>query len=232
MAGVSRQQYTPDIKIVRVMCTGRVDLAFILRAFQNGKDGVIIGGCWPGECHYITEGNYIAFSVMHLGRKLLELIGVNPERLRLEWLSASEGSRYAEVMNDFSRNCREVGPLGKGEGIDESVLKRKLEAVYSLVPYIKLVERERLRVPIKSVEAYSKFFASEEFDRLFQELIADKLEISQIMGLLREKPLTSAEISEILDVDPSKVSVYLNSSARQGIVGFDEGQKRFVPCLR
>jgi NADH-quinone oxidoreductase subunit E len=214
------------------MCTGRVDLAFIIRAFQNGKDGVIIGGCWPGECHYITEGNYIAFSVMHLGRKLLELIGVNPERLRLEWLSASEGSRYAEVMNDFSKKIKELGPLATGEGLDERVLKSKLDAIYNLVPYIKLVERERLRIPDKSVEAYREFFASEDFDRLFQELIADKLEISQIMGLLREKPLTSGEISEMLEIDSSKVSVYLNSSARQGLVEFDAGQKRFVASMR
>jgi len=210
------------------MCTGRVDLAFMLRAFQNGKDGVFIGGCWPGECHYITEGNYIAFSMMNLGRKLLKLIGVNPERLRLEWVSASEGSRYAEVMNDFSKTVRDLGPLGKGEGIDQNVLRRKLEALYNLVPYIKLVERERLRIPSKSVEAYSEFFASDEFDRLFQELIADKLELSQIMALLRERPLTSREISEILGVGLSEVSMHLNNSARQGFIEFDENQKRFV----
>jgi len=95
------------------MCTGRVDLGFILRAFANGTDGVFIGGCWPGECHYITEGNYLALSTVHLSRKLLEQIGVNPKRLRLEWVSAAEGSRYAEVMNDFTRTLKELGPLGK-----------------------------------------------------------------------------------------------------------------------
>jgi F420-non-reducing hydrogenase iron-sulfur subunit len=214
------------------MCTGRVDLAFILRAFQDGKDGVFIGGCWPGECHYITEGNYIAFNVMNLGRKLLELIGVNPQRLRLEWLSASEGNRYAEVMNDFSKTVKELGPLGKGERMDENVLRRKLEALYNLVPYIKLVVRERLRIPVQSVEAYRKFFASDEFDRLFQELIADKLEMSQIMALLRERHLTTGEISEILGLNPSEVTIHLNRSARQGFVEFDESQMRFVPLVR
>jgi len=206
------------------MCTGRVDLAFILRAFSNGTDGVFIGGCWPGECHYITEGNYLALSTMLLCRKLLELIGVNPERLRLEWVSASEGSRFAEVMNDFSKKLKELGPLGKGDGIDENVLKFKLEAVKNLVPYIKLVERERLRVPFKSEEEYNKFFTSDEFNRLFQELIVDKLAISQIMSLLREKPLSAGEISEILGLNPSEVSRHLNYSARQGLVRFDESQ--------
>jgi len=185
---------------------------------------VFIGGCWPGECHYITEGNHLALSGMHLGRKLLKLIGVNSERLRLEWVSASEGSRFAEVMNDFSKKLKELGPLGKGEGIDENGLKFKLEAVTKLIPYIKLVERERLRVPFKSEEEYNKFFISDEFDRLFQELIVDKFEISQIMSLLREKLLSAGEISEILGLNPSEVSRHLNNSARQGLVRFDEGR--------
>ncbi len=210
------------------MCTGRVDLAFIHRAFSNGIDGVIIAGCLLGECHYITEGNYLALSNVHLFRKLLEHIGVNPERLRLEWVSASEGMRFAEVMNDFSKRLKALGPLGKGEGIIEHGLRFKLEAVKNLIPYIKLVERERLRVPFKSEEEYNAFFTSDEFDRLFQELIVDKLEISQIMALLRERPLSTGEISEILGVDPSEVSIHLNSSARQGLVNFDESRKRFV----
>ena len=211
------------------MCTGRVDLAFILRAFLNGADGVLIGGCWPGECHYITEGNYLALSTTHLGKKILHLIGLNPERLRIEWISASEGMRFAEAMNDFSKRLKELGPLGKGEGINGKGLKFKLEAAADLVPYMKLVERERLRVPVKSEQAYNDFFANEEVDRLFKELIADKLEMRQIMALLRERPRSSGEISEILGLSPSEVSAHLNSSARQGLVNFDESRKRFVP---
>lgn len=230
MAGVSRQQYTTEIKLVRLMCTGRIDLAFILRAFSNGADGVFIGGCWPGECHYLTEGNYLALSTVHICKKLLKQIGVNPERLRLEWVSASEGMRFAEVMNDFSRKLKDLGPLGQGEGIDGNGLKNKFEAVKTLIPYIKLVERERLRVPVKSEEEYNKFFSSEEVDRLFKELILDKLEISQIMALLREKPRSTGEISEMLGITPSEASTCLSSSARQGLIRFDENQKRFVPA--
>jgi coenzyme F420-reducing hydrogenase delta subunit len=210
------------------MCTGRVDLGFILRAFSNGTDGVFIGGCWPGECHYLTEGNYFALSIVHLAKKLLKQIGLSPERLRLEWVSASEGSRYAEVMNDFAGKLKQLGPLGKGEGIDEKNLKFKLDAVSHLVPYIRLVERERLRVPHKSEKEWNEFFTSGEMERLFQELIGDKLIISQMMALLRERPLSSGELSEALGLSPSQVSVYLNSSARQGFVRFDEGRKRFA----
>ena len=210
------------------MCSGRVDLAFILRAFSNGMDGVFIGGCRLNECNYITHGNYDALSMTHLCRKLLEHIGLNPERLRIEFMSAGEGILLAEVINDFVKKVKELGPLGKGEGIDEDELKSKLEAVTKLIPYIKLVERERLRVPFKSEEAYNKFFTSDEVNRLFNELIGDKLAISQIMLLLRERPLSSGEISEILGLNPSEVSRHINSSSRQGLVRYDESRKRFA----
>jgi F420-non-reducing hydrogenase iron-sulfur subunit len=212
------------------MCTGRVDLSFMLRAFSNGTDGVFIGGCLLGECHYITEGNFLTLSMMHLCKKLLERIGVNPERLRVEWISASEGFRFAEVMNDFTKKLKAIGPLGKGEGIEGSELKFKLEAIKNLIPYIKLVERERLRVPVKSEDAYNKFFTSDEVDRLFQELIADKLAMSEIMLLLRKKPRSTGEISEILGLNPSEVSKHLSSSARQGLIKLDASMKRFVPA--
>lgn len=227
MAGVSRLQYVSDIKIVRVMCTGRVDLAFIFRALLNGKDGVFIGGCRPGECHYLTQGNYGALSTSRIAKKLLEMIGLNPDRLRLDFISASEGNRFAEVMNDFSARVKALGPLGKGEGADEAVLRRKLEVVYNLVPYIKLVERERWRIPVRSVEAYNAFFDSDEFDKIFQDLVADKAALSQVLAVLREKPCSAGELSEIIGVTPGEAATQLNRSARQGLVEFDESQRRF-----
>ena len=210
------------------MCSGRVDLSFVLRAFSNGTDGVFIGGCHLNECHYITNGNHHAYGMVQLCKKLLTHMGVNPERLRIEQMSAGEGIRFAEFMNDFSRKVRELGPLGKGEGIDVDGLKLKLEAITKLVPYIRLVERERLRAHCGSAEEYAEFFRSDEVNRLFQELIADKLVISQIMTLLREKPRSTAEISQILGVSPSEVSRHLSISAKQGLARFDQSQKRFV----
>lgn len=204
------------------MCTGRVDLEFVFRAFLKGADGVVIGGCWPGECHYVTEGNYGALGNMYLGKKLLERIGIDPERLRLEWIAASEGMRFGEVMNDFSNKLKELGPLGKDE------FKVKLEAVNKLVPYLKLVERERLRVPVKSEAAYKEFYTSDEANRLFDELIADKLAISQILTLLEGKPLSTGEISESLGLNPSEVSRHMNSSSRQGLVRYDTERKRYA----
>lgn len=210
------------------MCSGRVDLAFVLRAFSNGMDGVFIGACHLNECNYITHGNYHALNMVLLCRKIMEHIGLNPERLRIEFMSAGEGNLFTEVINDFGKKVKELGPLGKGEGIEENELKFKLEAVTKLIPYVRLVESERLRAPVKSEGEYNKFFTSDEVNRLFNELIGDKLSISQIMLLLREKPLSTGEISEILGLNPSEVSRHMNSSSRQGLVRYDETRKCFA----
>jgi F420-non-reducing hydrogenase iron-sulfur subunit len=193
-------------------------------------DGVFIGGCHLNECHYITDGNHHAFAMVQLCKKLLGFMGVNPDRLRIEQMSAGEGIRFAEFMNDFSRNLRDVGPLGKAEGIDADRLKLRLKAATKLVPYIRLVERERLRVHCETAEEYEKFFRRDEVNKLIQELITDKVAISQIMGLLREQPRSTGELSEILGLAPAEVTKYLSSSARQGLARFDEGQMRFVPA--
>ena len=210
------------------MCSGRVDLAFVLRAFANGADGVFIGGCWLGECHYVTEGNYDALSMMHLARKVLGLLGINPDRLRLEWISASEGMRYAEVMNDFGKQLRQMGPLGSGEGIPADGLKFKFKALKKILPFLKLVERERLRVRFKTEEEYLAFFNSPEVDTLIRELVAGKLAISQITTLLGSKPHTNREISDTLNMEPAEVARHLNTSARQGLIRYDEGEKSYA----
>ena len=210
------------------MCSGRVDLEFILRAFSNGQDGVFIGGCRLNECNYITHGNYDALSNTYLCRKIMEHIGLNPERLRIKFMSAADGNLLAEYTDDFTNKVKELGPLGKSEGIDEKELKFKLEAVRKLIPYLKLVERERLRVPVKSEEAYNKFFESSEVNRLFSELFGDKLAISQIMLLLGENPLSTTDISEKLGLNPSDVSRHMISSSRQGLVRYDETQKCYA----
>ena len=131
-------------------------------------------------------------------------------------------------MNEYGAEMEKMGPLGKGEGEVEAGLKLRLEAVRKLVPYIRLVERERLRVPAKSEEAYEQFFASEEFDRLFKELILDKLAISQITSLLGEKPLSTGEIAAEMGLKPSEVSRHMHTSSMHGLVRYDTDQKRFA----
>jgi F420-non-reducing hydrogenase iron-sulfur subunit len=110
LAGVSRIQYPPNIRIIRVMCSGRIDPAFILEAFKDGADGVLIGGCHlPSDCHYIS-GNFKALRRISLIKKVLGEFGIEPERVRLEWISASEGDKFAAVVRDMTERIRKLGP--------------------------------------------------------------------------------------------------------------------------
>jgi len=109
LAGVSRIQYPPTLRIVRVMCSGRVDPIFIIEAFRSGADGVLVAGCHPGDCHYLA-GNYKVQRRVVMLKKLLEQFGLEPERLRLEWVSASEGDRFATVIKDMTEQIKKLGP--------------------------------------------------------------------------------------------------------------------------
>jgi F420-non-reducing hydrogenase iron-sulfur subunit len=109
LAGVSRIPSAPNLRAVRVMCTGRVDPTFVLRAFELGADGVLIAGCHPGDCHY-AEGNYKAMRRAALLKPLLRARGIDPRRLRIEWVSAAEGEKWARVVNELTEQVRALGP--------------------------------------------------------------------------------------------------------------------------
>jgi len=110
LAGTSRLKYVPNVRVIRLMCSGRVDPQFVLEAFAQGADGVLIGGCHPGDCHY-QEGNYKALRRFHLLKRLLKEMGIEEERLRLEWISAAEGDKVRAVINDMVEKVRALGPF-------------------------------------------------------------------------------------------------------------------------
>ncbi len=113
LAGISRIQWDPAVSIVRVMCSGRMDPTFVAKAFSMGADGVIISGCHPGDCHY-QEGNYKTLRRVHLLKRLIEGFGIDPERLKLVWVSASEGDQWAATANEMAAKMRALGPLEVG----------------------------------------------------------------------------------------------------------------------
>lgn len=110
LAGISRIKYAPNIRVLRVMCSGRVDPSFVLKALAQGADGVMIAGCHPGECHYL-EQNYKAMRRFHMLRHTLRALGVEDERVRLQWASAAEGVQLAEAINEMVEQVRRLGPL-------------------------------------------------------------------------------------------------------------------------
>jgi F420-non-reducing hydrogenase iron-sulfur subunit len=117
LAGTSRMKYAPNIRIIRVMCSGRVDPTFVLSAFKEGADGVLICGCHPGDCHY-HEGNYKCLRRYHLLQKYLGQMGLEKDRLRLEWISASEGKQFAQLADDFTEQIKQLGPCKVKETVD------------------------------------------------------------------------------------------------------------------
>ena len=109
LAGTSRLHYAPNIRIIRVMCSGRIDPTFVFKAFQQGADGVLVCGCHPGDCHY-HEGNYKCLRRFGLISKYIEQMGIEKDRLRLEWISASEGKQFAELVNSMTKTLLVMGP--------------------------------------------------------------------------------------------------------------------------
>lgn len=133
LAGVSRLKYAPNVRVIRLMCSGRVDPQFILDAFAEGADGVLIGGCHPGDCHYV-EGNYKTLRRFEMLRRVLQGFGVQPERLRLEWISASEGDKVRTVVNEMVEELKSLGPLdlpGKRAQWDHELIPDQKELVGS-----------------------------------------------------------------------------------------------------
>ena len=110
LAGTSRIQYPPNVRIIRVMCSGRVNPMFVVNALQQGADGVLIGGCHPGDCHYV-QGNYFARRRMAVLKKLLEYLGIDERRVRMTWVSAAEGKKFADVIKEVTEDVRKLGPM-------------------------------------------------------------------------------------------------------------------------
>jgi coenzyme F420-reducing hydrogenase delta subunit/ferredoxin len=185
LCGVSRFQYPPYIRLIRVMCSARADLRHIFEAFLNGADGMFVGGCHLDDCHYITHGNYEALSMVRLATGLLEHAGVNPRRLRIEWVSAGEGIRFANIMNEFSAEIKGLGPLGQGEGIAIDELKARLEGIARLIPYIKLAKREQLALHLRdNPAAYDELYPREEIERLLREAPTYEIDPDKCQGCM------------------------------------------------
>ncbi len=221
LAGVSRIQYSPNLRIIRVMCSGRVDPTFIAEAFSKSIDGVIVLGCHPGDCHYIS-GNYEAEMKMKMLSKLLDYVGFS-ERFRLDWVSASEGSRFAQLVNEFNEKIISLGP----SPFNNKKLKKQLSEDFDVIKSVltdsrirTLVARERIITTEGNV--YNELISEEEFEgildnNLYNEFIRNKI-IKKIQTTSKSVP----EISKEIQVEPNDVLNHIVTLRQRGLVDLDE----------
>lgn len=143
-------------------------MSFIARSFYNSADGVFIAGCRLNECSYITHGNYYALNMTLLFKRIMEYIGINPERLHIEFMTSSDAQHFAETVNTFAERIRLLGPLGGKEGLSDEEIKERLYKIITLIPYIKIAEREKLKLRINNPDEWDKIFTLEYVKNLIE----------------------------------------------------------------
>ena len=201
LAGVSRIQYPPNIRVIRVMCSGRVEPYFIFQAFQTGIDGVIVMGCHPGDCHYL-EGNYEAENKFHMTERYLQFINME-KRVRLEWVSASEGNRFAEVVTEFTNQIKELGPSPVGEKQDFINELKAMEMAAESYRMRALVGRERSIIEKENV--YGEKVPKEKFEEIFEPAIRDEYMRFRILLSLEREAKSVKDLAKELRIDASDV---------------------------
>ncbi len=210
------------MRIVRVMCAGRVDMVHMIRPFLEGADGVFVGSCLPGECHY-TSGNFQAQGRIRLVRMILARAGLDPERLRMKMMSSAEGPKFVEFVTQFVQDVKEIGLLGAKEGISRDVLHLKLTAALAAV------ESEKVRwVAGKRFEftetgnLYGEVFTDHEIGRVFEEVVADECDLQEMLLRLKEQPLTARDLAAEMQAAPRVVVRRLADLLRLHLVEISE----------
>jgi F420-non-reducing hydrogenase iron-sulfur subunit len=218
LAGVSRFQYPPNVRIIRVMCSARVDPTIVLEAFIRGLDGVMVLGCHLGDCHYMT-GNYYTERRMKTTKNVLKSGGLSPERLLVDWVSASEGERFATLVKDFTERVRKLGPLGNETDLEPQQLKTRLVAAKEALAQERirwLVGRERELVENKNV--FGEKVSQEEFDQLMLQTIEKEFAKRMILISIGEDALSVREIAQRVEASPGEVLRNMVSLERDGLV--------------
>jgi coenzyme F420-reducing hydrogenase delta subunit len=213
LAGVSRNQYPANLRVIRVMCSGRVDPVFILKAFQQGIDGVAVLGCHHGDCHYQT-GNYEAEQKMLLTKKVLHQIGIHPDRLYLDWVSAAEGKRFSEVITGFTDTIKNRGPLTK-----DNRYKEKAELG------INIVESTTIRWLIgkkrelsEQGNVYNEKLDPKQVEELLERKILEQYHKQRLLLRLESKPTSINTLAQHVQLSTQDVVGYLTSMEAEGQV--------------
>ena len=221
LAGVSRFQYPPNLRIIRLLCSGRVDPYFIIEAFIQGADGVFIGGCHPGDCHYIS-GNLYAEKKIKMTKKILERSGFDAGRLRLEWIAASEGELFAKTIAEFTNQILDLGPSPiSGPKPDLKILSN-LKTTQNAVSAFRLralVGKERKIVEEGNV--YGELKTQEEWDEVLDDAIFAEYTRNMIMLLTKDTPRSVIELAKELEEPTDIVLNHVVTLRKKNLVALD-----------
>jgi len=220
LAGVSRIQYPPNIRVIRVMCSGRVDPVFIAEAFINGIDGVLVLGCHLGDCHYIS-GNYEAELKMKMLSKSLSMINF-ADRVHLDWVSAAEGSRFAQIVSDFTEHIRNLGPSPvKNKKIKKEIIDNLNAVKYAICDtrLRALVARQRELTTDGNV--YGEIIPTDEFEEILDNAIENEIIRHKILEKIKNKGKSVPDIANEIEVEPHKVLQHIVTLRARGLVDVD-----------
>ena len=221
LAGVSRIQYSANIRIIRVMCSGRVDPVFIAEALSRNIDGVLVLGCHPGDCHYVS-GNYEAEMKINLLSKLLKIIGYS-ERLRLDWVSAAEGNRFAQLVNEFNEHIENLGPNPIRDEKLRNDITDDFKAVKSVLSDSRLrilVAREREIINVGN--AYNEIIPKEEYEEILDDAINKEFIRQKILQKISQNGKSVPEISKEIEIEAHQVLKHIVTLRQRGLVDLDK----------
>jgi F420-non-reducing hydrogenase iron-sulfur subunit len=205
LAGISRIQLPPSMRIIRVMCTGSIDPQMVFEAFENGIDGVVIMGCHFGDCHYLT-GNYNAEKKVKMIKLLLEKTDLEPERFHLEWVSAAEGPKFAEVVKDFTAKISSFGPnpIFTDGKIDDKKLTKLLGAKHASEAFKLRAVVGREKKLTEEGNVYGEKISQDEYQKWMADFVDEQYIRNRILDAVRVEPKTVQQLSEDLKI-PTKI---------------------------
>jgi coenzyme F420-reducing hydrogenase delta subunit len=211
-------QYPADIRIMRVLCTGRVDPALVADAFVNGADGVLVIGCHFGDCHYVS-GNTVAKQKLDLTREILAYAGLNPVRLQFHNLSSAEATKFAQYNTEFVVQIKETGPLGAGDRVRMPKLKERLKVAQMALtgPKLRWVVGKK-PVFLKEGNKYGEVFTEHEINRTLSGIIIDEMATYAILSALQRMPATVKDLAQNLDLPAPYALKYVLALKRRGFV--------------
>ena len=221
LAGVSRIQYAPNLRVIRVMCSGRVNPVFILEGFLRGIDGILVLGCHLGDCHYIT-GNYEVEIKMEALNKMLISTGFS-DRLKLDWVSAAEGNRFAQIVNEFTEKIRKLGPSPIKDNKMKEKTNNELIAIKSALSDIRLRALiARKRTITSDGNVFEDIIPRNEFDSILDQAIQQEYLRHKILLTIKNKGKSVPEISKEINLEPNKVLEHIVQLRARGLVDFEK----------